>query len=327
MTKNNIGARIVQILLERQPEFVSGQQLSEQLNCSRTAIWKHIRLLEQEGYRFEAVSRRGYRLLEQPERLNLSGWEEQLNTAFIGKNIHYYKQITSTQKLALELARKEASEGTTVIAEEQTEGRGRFDRTWYSPLGKGLYFSIVLKPKMPLQFIPQLTLLFSVALCRTIRQETGLDAGIKWPNDIMIRDKKVAGILLESNAEDIRVHHVIAGVGINVNFQAHDFQDELQNVATSLRIESGKEMDRVHLLRKFMEELEKWYFHFQKQGFKHIRMLWEALNITLDRHVTVKSGDHLYTGIATAIDETGALILKTESGTMKCYSGETTIHH
>ncbi len=321
----SISEKIIQILSEKKPDFVSGQELSELLNCSRTAVWKHIRALEKEGYKFEAVTRRGYRLLEQPELLDFSEWEKQLNTTFMGKPVHYCKQTRSTQLLALEMAKQGASEGAMAIAEEQTAGKGRFNRNWHSPAGKGLYFSIVLKPNIPLQFVPQLTLLISVALCRSIRQVTGLQPGIKWPNDVLISGKKFAGILLEMHAEDIQLHHVIAGIGINVNQTEEDFPQDIRSTATSLRQEAGRSFQREQLLQAFLEELEQWYIHYLKEGFAHIRMLWEAHNITLGRHVAVQSGNRVYEGKALDIDETGALVLQTEEGQVKCYSGETTI--
>lgn len=326
MNKMSTSEKIIQVLTAKKPNFVSGQELSELLHCSRTAIWKHIRSLEQEGYRFEAVSRRGYRLLEQPERLDFSLWDKQLKTEFMGKQVHYCKQTPSTQNLALEMAHNGAAEGTMAIAEEQTEGKGRFKRNWHSPAGKGLYFSLILKPQVPLQFIPQLTLLVSVALCRSIRRVTGLEAGIKWPNDIIINGKKAAGILLEMNAEDIRLRHVIAGIGINVNQKTEDFPSEISGLATSIRLEAGQEYKRETLLLDFLEELEEWYIHFHREGFSHIRMLWEALNVTLDRRVTVHNGSQVYEGKAIGIDESGALLLETTNGQVKCYSGETTLH-
>ncbi|MFD0680884.1 MULTISPECIES: biotin--[acetyl-CoA-carboxylase] ligase [unclassified Paenibacillus] len=318
----NISEQLVQLFEEKDGAFVSGEELSATLQCSRTAIWKHVEKLRSAGYVFEAVSRKGYRLVEKPDKLELASIEKQLKTEVFGQNIHYYEQLGSTQTKAHELAKQGAVEGTLVIAEQQTEGRGRMGRKWHSPKGKGIWMSMILKPRIPLQFAPQLTLLIAVALCRAIRQVTSLPAGIKWPNDLLIDGKKISGILSESIAEDEKPLYVIVGVGISANLREDDYSEELKAIATSLQIEAGKLVDRTELLCRFLEELETLYELYHSKGFEPVKLLWEALSVSLNRKVRNQSPQGLVEGIAVSLDETGALIVQLEDGSLtKWYSG------
>jgi len=318
----NISEQLIRLFEEKEGEFISGESLSAALNCSRTAIWKHVEKLRGEGYIFEAVSRKGYRLVERPDKLDIASVNKQLQTKWLGRSIHYYEQLDSTQTKAHELAREGAAEGTLVIAEQQTAGRGRMGRTWHSPKGKGIWMSAVLRPQIPLQFAPQLTLLIAVALCRAIRQVTSLPAGIKWPNDLLIDGKKICGILSESVAEDEKPLYVIAGIGISANLRGDDYSDELKAVATSLQIESGKAVDRTELLCQFLQELESLYVLFQEQGFAPVKLLWEALTVSLNRGVRTQTPQGQLEGTAVGLDDSGALIVRTEDGALsKWYSG------
>ncbi|TDF99378.1 biotin--[acetyl-CoA-carboxylase] ligase [Paenibacillus piri] len=318
----NINERLIRLFEQKEGEFVSGEELSATLSCSRTAIWKHVEKLRSEGYVFEAVSRKGYRLLEKPDKLEPELIGRMLKTELLGRPVHYYEQLGSTQTLAHELAREGAPEGTLVIAERQTAGRGRMGRKWHSPKGKGLWMSMVLKPRIPLQFAPQLTLLVAVALCRAIRQVTSLPAGIKWPNDLLIGGKKISGILSESISEDEHPLYVIVGVGISANLREDDYTEELKAVATSLQIESGKPVDRMELLCRFLEELESLYALFHQQGFGPIKLLWEALSVSLNRRVRNQTANGLIEGTAIGLDDSGALTVRLDDGTeTKWYSG------
>jgi len=314
--------QLIRIFEENPDSFVSGEQLSTTLGCSRTAIWKHIERLRQEGYVFEAVSRKGYRMIGKPEKLDIPDIMAELETETFGRTIHYFDEVDSTNTMAHTLVKQGAAEGTLVIAEKQTAGRGRMGRAWHSPKGKGLWMSLILKPRIPLQFTPHLTLLVAVALCRSIRQATQLSAGIKWPNDLLIDGKKISGILLESSADDENLQHVIAGVGIGVNLRPEDYPEELQSVATSLAIEAGREIDRKELLKQFMLELETMYKLYHEQGFAPVKALWEALSVSLHTQVRTQSPQGLKSGFAVGIDDSGALIVRQEDGTLtKWYSG------
>ncbi|MCZ8520501.1 MULTISPECIES: biotin--[acetyl-CoA-carboxylase] ligase [Paenibacillus] len=310
--------RLVELLEASPGEFVSGEEISEKLSISRTAVWKRIEKLREEGYRFEAVPRRGYRLIGKPDKLDPAALAGLLQTEVFGRRIHYYQEVDSTQTAALALLAEGAPEGTLVVAERQTAGRGRQGRPWISPKGKGLWMSLVLKPSgLPISCTPQLTLLVAVALSRAVRAETGLEAGIKWPNDLLIGGRKISGILLESRAEDASLQHIIAGVGISVNLTAEDYPEGLQETATSLAIEAGRPIDRPRLLTRFLFEWEQLYRLYMEQGFAPIKLLWEALTISLHRTIRCRTPQGFVEGYGEGIDEFGALLLRLPDGTIR----------
>ncbi|WP_249866183.1 biotin--[acetyl-CoA-carboxylase] ligase [Paenibacillus konkukensis] len=320
----NINEHLLRTFEARPGEFLSGEELSATLQVSRTAIWKHIERLRQEGYEFEAVSRKGYRLVAKPDKLDVEAVLGRLHTRVLGRSIHYMNEVDSTNNVARELVQQGAQEGTLVVAEQQLAGRGRLGRKWHSPKGKGLWMTLILKPRIPLHFTPQLTLLVAVALCRSLRQITSLPIGIKWPNDLLIDGKKISGILLESSAEEENLNYVVAGVGIGVNLLPDDYpDDELRAKATSLAIEAGHTMDRSEILVAFLQELESLYDIYHEQGFGPIKLLWEALSVSLNRPVTCQTPKGLAEGTSLGIDESGALIVKLQDGTVtKWYSGD-----
>jgi BirA family biotin operon repressor/biotin-[acetyl-CoA-carboxylase] ligase len=302
-----INEHLIRLFEEKPDVFHSGEALCSELGCSRTTVWKHIESLRQAGYVFEAVPRKGYRYISKPDKLDVSRLSSMLQTQTLGRKVCYYDEVDSTQTIAHSLVAQGADEGTLVIAEQQNAGHGRMGRKWHSPKGKGLWMSLILKPSIPLQFMPQLTLLVAVALCRSISHVTELPVGIKWPNDLLIEGKKVSGILLESSAEDEKLKHIVAGVGISVNLTAEDYPGDLQQVASSLLIQKGKPIDREELLCRFLLELENLYKLYHEQGFTPIKLLWEALNVTLGRQVRSPGPNGLVEGTAVAIDDFGAL--------------------
>ncbi|MEB3101297.1 biotin--[acetyl-CoA-carboxylase] ligase [Ferviditalea candida] len=318
--------RILQILLDHQDQFISGEQLSSRLNCSRTAIWKHIRHLRKQGYEFEAVPRLGYRLVKVPDKLDEEQLAKLLKTEVMGRRVHMYETVESTQTAAREWFSKGEGEGTLILAEQQTAGRGRLGRKWHSPAGKGLWMSLILTPRISLHFAPQLTLLTAVALCRTIHRMSGVPIGIKWPNDLLINGKKVSGILLESHAEDDRLQVVVAGVGISVNMGETDFPEELKDIATSLLLETGKTANREELLAEFLYEFEQLYQLYHERGFAPIRALWEALSISIGRLIRIQTHNGWVSGKAEAVDEMGALVIVQEDGSKtKLYAGDISV--
>ncbi|MDF2721632.1 MAG: biotin--[acetyl-CoA-carboxylase] ligase [Paenibacillus sp.] len=315
--------QILAYFAEHPDTYVSGEQLSEKFGCSRTAVWKHIGQLRKQGYSFEAVPRRGYRLTGIPDRLNAAKLLAGLATKSLGRSLKLFDSVDSTQTVAHQLAEQGAAEGTLVIAEQQTAGRGRMGRSWHSPKGKGVWMSIVLRPGIPVHFTPQLTLLVAVALCRTIRKMEPLPVAIKWPNDLLIEGKKISGILLESSAEDERLKYVIAGIGISVNLTAEDYPEELLERATSLRIASGKAWDRTKLIQSLLEQFETLYELYHTQGFEPIRTAWEALAVTLGKPIVARTPRGEIEGIAESIDELGALVVRLADGSIvKHYSAE-----
>ncbi|WP_152393923.1 biotin--[acetyl-CoA-carboxylase] ligase [Paenibacillus guangzhouensis] len=319
---------LLQLLLAKPDAYISGEEISRQLQISRTAVWKQINKLRSQGYEFDAIPRVGYRLKQKPDRLNTLMLLSQLKSSVMGQQIKLLESTPSTQIIAHQLAEQGAPEGTLVIAEEQTSGRGRMGRAFYSPSGKGIWMSLILKPQTSLQFTPQLTLLIAVALCRSLQRLVPISIGIKWPNDLLVGTKKISGILLESNAEDERVRYCIAGIGISVNLDQEDYPEQLRDVATSLKIESGTKIDRTAIITEFLAEFETLYALYHEQGFAPIRTLWEALSISLHRPITINTLQGKVTGIAEQLDELGALwITETATGERrKIFSGDVEFH-
>lgn len=258
-----------------------------------------------------------------PETFDVERYDRLLDTRSFGRHLVYVEAIDSTQRLAAELAAEGAREGDAVLSELQTAGRGRMGRSWHSPPGKGLWCSIILRPSLPLTQAPLLTFLAAVAVCRSIRRSAGVPAMIKWPNDILVDGKKVCGILLESHAEGEHIRHVVAGIGIGVNLEKSDYPSELASIATSLRIEAGRPIDREALLADLMKELESLYELFLAEGFQPIRALWEALNCTVGRQIRVREASGTVEGTAEGMDPDGGLVVRLSDGsTVKLFSGD-----
>lgn len=305
---------LLDLLLSDPQEFVSGEEISRRLSVSRTAVWKQINKLREAGYEFEAVPHKGYRIVSKPERIDALLLVKTLKTKTIGRNLKVLDSTVSTQEEARELAEAGAPEGTLVIAEEQTGGKGRMGRKWFSPKGKGISMSVVLRPKQPMHYMPQLTLLTGVAVCRAVRRVTGVMAGMKWPNDLLVDGRKISGILLESATEDEYVRYCIAGIGISANQDHEDYPEELKPIATSLKIEKGEKIDRIQLIAAIWEEFEALYALYQQEGFAPIASLWEALSVTLGKTVNVTIASGPVTGKAEKLDPSGALLVVTEDG-------------
>ncbi|SDH06722.1 BirA family transcriptional regulator, biotin operon repressor / biotin-[acetyl-CoA-carboxylase] ligase [Alteribacillus persepolensis] len=307
--------KLLQLLMQTSDTFVSGQEISERLGISRTAVWKHIEELRKNGYELEAVPRKGYRLVHTPNHVTKAEIEAVLSTNRLGKNIVYKGEVTSTQALAHDLARSGAEEGTIVVADEQREGKGRLGREWHSPPGTGLWCSLILRPDVPPQNAPQLTLLTAVAVTEAIKEATSIDASIKWPNDILIDQKKTAGILTEMQSEPDRVQAVIIGMGINVNQQMEHFPDELLSVATSLSISSNQQTySRAQVIAVILQRLEHWYDEYLKNGFTKVKQQWEKLSVTIGKEITATTVQKTIRGVAKGITEDGVLMLRKPDG-------------
>ncbi|MFS0776327.1 biotin--[acetyl-CoA-carboxylase] ligase [Neobacillus sp. 3P2-tot-E-2] len=304
-------------------DYLSGQHIAELIGCSRTAVWKHIEELRKEGFELEAVRRKGYRIVKTPEKITADELRLGLKTNFIGKNVHYEESVESTQKIAHRLAYENAPEGTIIIAEEQASGRGRMDRKWHSPKYTGIWMSIILRPNIPLPKAPQLTLLAAVAIVQAIEDLTDLLPEIKWPNDILIRGKKVTGILTELEAEADRINSIIIGIGMNVNQTKEDFPSELQEIATSLFLEKGEKVSRSDLIKGIFMNLEKLYLLYLEEGFLPIKLLWEGYAISIGRKITARTLSNSIIGTAQGITDDGVLIMVDEQGkTHHVYSAD-----
>lgn len=308
--------------LRQNPSGVSGAELAEQLHISRAAVWSRIEDLRKLGYEIEAGPHFGYRLAGEPDALLADDLLARLGkTKIIGRDIHVFEQTTSTNDVVEKLARDGVREGVVVFAESQTRGRGRLGRKWISPARKGLWFSILLRPNLRPQETTQLTVASATALRRAIFSQTRLQPEIKWPNDILINGKKVAGILTEMSAELDRVRHVIPGIGIDVNQDASEFPAELRKIATSLKIENGESVPRAALAIAVLRELDRDYLRVCSGKFSEIAEEWVEHCGTIGKDVTVRIGERAIRGCAESLDVDGALILRTEHGRLQRITG------
>jgi len=307
--------------LNKKHDYLSGDQISKHLGISRQGLWKHIQELKDSGYEIVAVPHLGYRLEACPDRLFVFEVERSLHTKFIGKKIHYFDYLASTMNLAMQLGINGSASGTLVLAESQTKGRGRLGRSWLSPKYKGIYLSLILRPKILPGACPILTLMSAVSICEAVKEVIGLDAQIKWPNDILIHNKKVAGILTEMNAEVDKVNFVVIGIGLNVN---NDKQSLIAQ-ATSLKQEQGQEISRVVLLQELLRRIENNYFLLEAKGAQEIVNKWRNFSLTLGTRVKVDYQNKHIEGQATDIDADGSLLIRKDSGLIqKVSSGDVT---
>ena len=323
---------ILKALREAAPEFVSGEALSRLLGVTRTSVWKCINELRTENYEIEASSRNGYRFVSKPVRLNSFEIAYRLGTVTIGRNVLYYDELDSTNSYAKKLATEGCEDGTVVIAGRQTAGRGRIGRNWYSPQDKGIYMTVVLKPMIPPEKIQLLTLAASVAAVDAIRCVCDVEAGIKWPNDIILDGKKVCGILTEMNCETDLVNFAAIGIGINFSQKPGDFPDELRDKAVSLmtylqdRGTQGKTPDRLDLIRSVLTELDKGYSLLMEDCGSEIVEMWKQRSLTIGREVSIHHRDGQFTGIARNITLDGRLVVSCSDGAIReVLSGEISV--
>ncbi len=308
--------------LRANPDGVSGAELAEQLGISRAAVWARIEELRSLGYEIEAGPHFGYKLVSSPDALHADDLLARLGkTKVIGRDIRVFERTTSTNDVVERLARDGVKEGVVVFAESQTKGRGRLGRKWISPERKGLWFSILLRPDLRPQETTQLTVASATALRRAIQSETSLQPEIKWPNDILVGGKKVAGILTELSAELDRVRHVILGIGVDVNLGVGEFPPELRRLATSLKIESGRAISRPELAASILRELDSDYARISAGKFTAVADEWEARCATIGNDVTIQIGGRKIHGRAESLDDDGALLVRTEHGHMERITG------
>jgi len=314
-------------ILKQNNDHISGENISKELGVSRTAIWKYINALREEGYEIESITRRGYKLLSTPDILTYEEIKEYLNTEFIGRKIYYFDTLESTNNYAKEIAIEEA-EGTTIVAEEQTKGKGRLGRTWLSPKGKGIYFSVILKPKFSPMEVAKITLLGAAAVNRAL-DDLGIKSSIKWPNDIVIGGRKVCGILTEMSSELSMINYVVMGIGINANFDQADIPLELQDKATSLKLKNGKNINRRELLAAILNHLEDLYlkFNIDKDLSEAIKACRDK-SAVIGKDIKIIYGKEVRRAKAINIDDQGQLIVQMEDGSReKIISGEISIRN
>ncbi len=307
--------------LRRAPEPLSGEALAARLGLSRAAVWKRINRLKAQGYAIEGSPRRGYRLLAATDKLLPEEIALGLKANRLTGPVHHFEAVVSTNDLAKELAARGAPEGALVVAEAQTGGRGRLGRQWDSPPGAGLYVSLLLRPPLPPTEMPQITLTTAVAVARAVKRVTGVAPGIKWPNDLLLAGKKLGGILTEMETESEQIRHLVVGLGLNVNNPA--FPAELEPLATSLFLATGRRYSRLAILQAWLEEFEELYGRFLAREFAGILDEWRSLTVTLGHRVTVRQGPVTICGQALEVAPDGALLVETDSGeVVRVTSGE-----
>ena len=316
--------KILNLLRSSRSGFISGEELARICGISRTMVWKHIKSLEREGFGIEAVTSQGYKITTMPDILRQGDIRPGLKTRVIGKAIHLLSEVASTNTLAMEMAANGTPEGTVVIAETQTKGKGRLGRKWISPKGN-LYFSVVLRPNVPMHKAPLITLMGAVAVASAIRTICGLEAGIKWPNDILISGKKVSGLLTEMSAEQDRIRHIVLGIGVDVNMEMGELPPEVRSLTTTLAAEAGAKINRIALLQQLLRDLESWYQKFLKND-ADILEEWKKLNVTVGNRVTVSGMGESLVGLAQGVDNEGRLIVRLDDGTIRTVAaGDVTI--
>lgn len=310
-------------LLKEADGYLSGQDICEKLEVSRTAVWKVMNQLREEGYQIESASNRGYRLVEVPDRLTEAELGSRLENSLFGKNIIYKEEIDSTNTEIKRQAELGALEGTLAVAECQQQGKGRRGRVWSSPKGSGIWMSFLLRPQLKPENASSLTLVAALAVSWAIERVTGLSAQIKWPNDLVIDGKKICGILTEMSSELDFIHYVVVGIGINANIKK--FPEELP-YATSLFLEGGREYNRAELATEALKEFESCYLEFLAVGSLE-RLLSDYNNrlVNKDSQVQVIKGEGSFRGIARGVNAQGELLVETENGTETILAGEVSV--
>ena len=313
-------------ILKNNKDFISGEKIAKTLKISRAGVWKNIKKLKDMGYNIISTTNRGYLLIDDNELFNKLEIEKEINTVYLGRKIYFFDEITSTNDYAKELANDNLEEGTLVVANCQTKGKGRLDRSWVSDKNDGIFLSLILRPNIELFNIMQITLLAGICVCNAIKSLTELDAKIKWPNDIIINNKKVCGILTEVSAQIENVSYLILGIGINVNNK--NFDINLENKATSIFLETDKFIKRQNLIGHFLKEFEDKYSIYKKEkDFTIFLEEYKNLCINLQKEAKVTYKGKEITGKVIDISNLGEIILKTEENILKIVSGEVSLRN
>lgn len=305
--------QIILYLDEKKGNWVSGESLTKKLAVSRSTIDRHITQLKSDRYPIESSPKKGYLLQKTSDVLTPREIRAGLETKVLGKrDIAYFTETDSTNTRAKDLAVRHAPEGSLVLSEKQTKGRGRNERNWFSPSRDGIYLSLILRPTIPPREAPVITLLTAVAVAETLLSLTRLKIAIKWPNDILVSGKKLAGILTEISTQGDSIDYVVVGLGLNVNTPR--FPDDIRDKATSMLIETGKRFSRVKVIREYLKWYEAYYEVFKNIGFEPIRKRWRELTNMIGRQITVQMIDKGYSGEVQDIDKDGALIITDRTG-------------
>ena len=300
---------------------MSGDYIAHKAGISRTAVWKYVNQVERMGYRIEKAKGKGYRLLESPDRLYSWEIDRRLTTKCMGRKVFYKEAVDSTNLLAFRLAMGGEPEGTIIIAESQSVGKGRLGRVWFSPEAKNLYLSVILRPAVHPSRIYPVTFLSSLAVYDTI-EALGLGPALKWPNDVLINGKKVCGTLLELSTEAEMVRFVIVGIGFNINMSQAELSEEICEKATSLFIETKKVYERAVVCGMLLSNLEKYYEVFKEQGESGICGIWEERAHIRGKYLEITQMGETYRGISEGIDRDGGMLLNVNGTVKKIIAGD-----
>ena len=311
--------------LKNSDTYLSGEQLSQKFGVSRTAIWKYIKQLREEGYEIESVTRRGYRLLQTADRITASEILSRNQASWVGKSIEYFEVTDSTNQRIYDFAEKGREEGLLAVAEEQTGGKGSRGRSWVSPPGTGIWMSLLLRPKVEPQKASMVTIVAALAMTKAMEKITGMEIRIKWPNDVVLNGKKVCGILTEMSAELEEIHYIIVGIGINANTES--FPEDIQDRATSIYLESGKKVERAAFIAEFCVQFEQYYERFLEMGnLAFLKEEYESYLINIGREVKIIKKKEERVRKALGINELGELIVAKSDGTTEIiFSGEVSV--
>jgi len=327
VSKGKIKQESIIGLLRESDGYLSGSEMAARMGVTRAAIWKTIGILKKEGYGIDSSPSKGYLLVKSPD-LCISALKRIISSSSmkIGHKLFFFDSVASTNTIAMDLASQGCSEGTLVIADAQTAGKGRLGRSWVSPPGKNLYMSIVLRPRISPREATTLTLLSAVACVSAIRKTSNIPISIKWPNDLIVGQRKIGGILTEIRADIDRISQAVVGIGINVNIDKKDMPEEIREIATSLFAETNDSISRTELAAVVIREFDMWYRLLLAEGKKVILDEWRQMSSTIGRPVRVVTGDRTFEGVADGIDDEGLLIVKLADGSYrKISAGDVTM--
>ncbi|HOS59245.1 MAG TPA: biotin--[acetyl-CoA-carboxylase] ligase [Syntrophorhabdaceae bacterium] len=302
-------------------DYISGDLISTELGISRTAVWKYINQLEKKGYGISKLKGKGYSLVNIPDKL--FPWEinRYLHNSFT-KEIIYKETIDSTNTYAFKLALTGKPEGTCIVAESQKSGKGRLNRTWFSPAYQNIYLSVILRPPVHPSKVYPITFLSSLAVHDTVKDLTGLPPTLKWPNDVLINGKKVCGTLLEISTEADMVSFVIIGIGFNINMDAQHTDESIKDKATSLYMETGKTYNRTYVCAVLLSMLERYYSVFLEKGEREICNIWESKALIKGKYIEINQMTEVFRGISEGIDIDGAMLLNINGEVKKIIAGD-----
>lgn len=312
-------------LLRDSRDYVSGQQICESFGISRTAVWKIINQLKEEGYEIEAVQNKGYHLTGAPDVLSLSELKTRIKTKMAGSHLLYFDVVGSTNIEAKKQAENGAPEGLLVVADKQEAGRGRRGRSWESPAGVNIFMTLLLRPSFSPGKASMITLVMALSVAQAVSEAAGLTAKIKWPNDVVVNKKKVVGILTELTMETDYIQYLVCGVGINVNQMS--FPETIAQTATSLYLEGGRQVNRAGLIEKVMERFEENYEIFLRtEDMSGLTEPYNRLLVNKEERVRVLDPKGEYDGLSRGINKMGELIVEKQDGSVEnVYAGEVSV--